>query len=150
MNTIVRSAGMNLMNHKSPKMTMIRGVNTADTLSGVRIVAQEKLKSKKKIKTLDAYFNKLLRISLMSENDILGKSRKMKLAATRQFWCYICKVDLYDEDIESLTNIGKKVNRSHATVIYAHNTVSELLGLNYNDEKVEYLKKLNKRWHEFD
>jgi len=61
-------------------------------------------------------------------NEVTGKSRKRKIAISRQLICYI----LMKQKRYSLNYVGKYVNRDHATVIHSVKTIQNLIDTDKN------------------
>ena len=62
----------------------------------------------------------------ITKNDILGKNKKQEIARARQ----ICTYLMCDMLSLPLVNVGKIVERDHATVIHSRNKITQLMKVN--------------------
>ena len=79
--------------------------------------------NKTKVINFDVIIEEVSKHYNISINDILSNKRNKEIATPRQIIMYLC--DKLTEDTKS--NIGKKMNRDHATVISNINKVKELI-----------------------
>ena len=74
---------------------------------------------------------KVSTVSGVTIKQIAGQSRKEKVRIARQVFCYMArrKERFPGEPVWTLKQIGKAVNRQHATVIHAAGVVETMMGL---------------------
>lgn len=65
----------------------------------------------------------------ISKSEMIGRSRKSKIAIHRQVYCYLMRINTE----ETLQSIGASINRHHATVIYNIKTIRTFLNMKYCD-----------------
>ena len=83
--------------------------------------------------SIENIVKKVSEVSLVKENDIVGKSRKMEIAEARQISMYLCR----DIMGTSLNNIGMFFGgRDHTTVMHALKTVNEKKANNVRMKKM--------------
>ena len=73
--------------------------------------------------TLGAILDYVCLETNISKNDILSTNHQRSIVEARQVFCYLAKKNTE----YSLTDIGRFINRNHATVIYSIRTVDNLL-----------------------
>lgn len=66
--------------------------------------------------------------------DIQGTSRSRDLVELRQMYCFICRTHNY---LASLEAIGTTINRHHTTILYAVDSIKNLLAA--GDERITNL-----------
>jgi chromosomal replication initiation ATPase DnaA len=72
---------------------------------------------------LDALFHHLLDRLQISREELAGRSRKLKLVAARQLYCYLAM----SQDGHTLAEIGYLIARTHSTVHYSRQTAENRL-----------------------
>lgn len=84
-------------------------------------------------------FDTVCDIFKVTEEEMKGKCRKRNLVEPRQIIMYM----LYNKTARNLKSIGRLMNRDHATVIYANNTVKDLMDTDkLYKAQIEYLEKI--------
>lgn len=76
--------------------------------------------------TADDVMNAVCAYYKITKNDILGKNKKQEIARARQ----ICTYLMCDMLSLPLVNVGKIVERDHATVIHSRNKITQLMKVN--------------------
>lgn len=84
-------------------------------------------------------FETVCDIFKVTAEEMFGKCRKRNLVEPRQIIMYL----LYNKTARNLKSIGRLMNRDHATVIYAKNTVKDLIDTDkLYKAQIEYLEKI--------
>ena len=71
----------------------------------------------------DLIFRGIYKQMHVSRKDIVSKKRDRKLVEARQMFCLLAR----KHTIESSVDIGKTINRDHATVLYSISTMDNLI-----------------------
>lgn len=83
-------------------------------------------------------------VTLISEQDILTKSRLKEIVFARHLYCYFsCEKTRY-----SLKSIGKLINRDHASVIHGNKRI--IYELEYYPEVKHIIKRINFKLKDID
>ena len=83
-------------------------------------------------------------VTLISEDDILTKSRLKEIVFARHLYCYFsCEKTRY-----SLKSIGKLINRDHASVIHGNKRI--IYELEYYPEVKHIIKRINFKLKDID
>ena len=75
---------------------------------------------------LDMFIDRIAEVNGFTTDDLKNSSRKPELVIVRQMCCYLSKKQFYSQKV-TLQQIGNRINRHYATVLYSSREVEKML-----------------------
>jgi len=86
-------------------------------------------------KRFDTMIDATCELTSITKDQLMDKKRgTRKIVTARQLICYVA----YEHMAMSVTEVARKINRDHSSIIHSRNAYSDMLNLKYQEETMYY------------